>query len=453
MIDVLKTCLGRFPGEYADLRYEVDHIVMINLRGKVTHSISDSTRDGFHLRCLVDGGFSTHTFSDKKFLRKAVRETTKAAHLASRYVGEPIKFRFGPVVKENVTARPERDPRMVTLTEKLKLLQQYNKLVLKVSGIQTTNLGYREWIKKKYFVNSLGTELEMEQIITFISGEIMARDGTNIQNARVAVGGSEDFGRMIGREASFEAKAKIAVDLLKADPVRGGVYRVLLNPHMVGVFIHEAFGHFSEADLVVRNPGLLAKMPMGAKIGNDILTVTDDPGLYGRPGYRIYDDEGIRCEKVSLIKNGVLSGRLHSMETAADLDEPLNGHTIAVGCEHTPVVRMGNIYVEPGKAGFDQLLSSIETGLYICDAKGGSTMGDQFAFGAQYGYEIRGGKLGKMVRDINMSGNLFRTLKEVVAVGGDSEFGESGGCGKRNQTNPQSGSGGPHMVIDNVVIG
>jgi len=453
MIDVLKAGLGKFQGEYADLRYEVDHVVQINLRGKVTQSISDSTRDGFHLRCLVDGGFSTHTFSDRKFLRKAVREAGKAARLARRYVGTPIKFEFGPVVKKKIACTPQEDPRSVSLSDKLKLLLRYNKLVMKVGKIQTTNFFYREWVKTKYFVNSLGTELEMEQIIAFISGEILARDGNDMQNVRVAVGGGDDFGRMRGREQSFDEKAKIAVELLKAEPVKGGVYTVLLNPNMVGVFIHEAFGHFSEADLVVKNPGLLAKLAMGGRIGSEPLSVVDDPTLYGRPGFRVYDDEGIKCEKVSLIKNGVLSGRLHSLETARELGESLNGHTIAVGCEHTPVVRMGNIYIEPGRQSFQELLASIADGLYVCDAKGGSTMGDQFAFGAQYGYEIKSGKLGRMVRDINMSGNLFKTLKEVVAVGNDPAFSEAGGCGKRGQTNPQSGSGGPHTIINNIVIG
>ncbi|MEO0226214.1 MAG: TldD/PmbA family protein, partial [candidate division WOR-3 bacterium] len=355
MVNYLRAGLAEFQGEYADLRYEIDRIVQINVRGKEINYISDSTKDGFHLRCLVDGGLATQSFSDRRYLKKAIKQATRAARMAGRYVSSPIRFKAGPVVKERVLCRPREDPRKVSLNEKLKLLLHYNRLVLSLSKIQSTNFFYREWVRTKYFVNSLGSELEQEQVIAFISGEIIARDGNTIENVRVAVGGGDDFSRMRKREDQFEAKAKIAIDLLRAEPVAGGVYEVLLNPHMVGVFIHEAFGHFSEADLVYKNPGLLNKLQIGTTIGSEVLTVIDDPTLYGRPGYRTYDDEGTACKKVYLIKDGRLQGRLHSIETAFALNEEPNGHAIAVGWEYTPLVRMGNIYIAPGEMSFEEL--------------------------------------------------------------------------------------------------
>ncbi len=453
MIDLLKKKIANCKTDYADLRFEVDRIVRINMRGKEINSISDSVKEGYHVRVLAKGGLSTNTICDKKQLSGALRTSRKAARLSSRYVGQKIQFKTPPVLKEKVIVTPKEDPRSVTLKEKLELLKHYNDLILSVPAVQSTNLIYSEWTRQKYFVNLLGAEIEQEQILCFISGEIIARTGTKIENIRVAIGGCDDFSKMRNREDLIERRAKIAVDLLNAEPVRSGVYRVLLNPHMVGVFIHEAFGHLSEADSLVENPGLLKRLPIGMQIGTECLSVIDDPTLYGYPGYRVYDDEGVRCSRTYLIKNGTLSGHLHSMATAASLDEELSGHCIAVGWNYTPIVRMGNIYIEPGNKSYEELLSSIEDGLYLCDAKGGSTMGDQFAFGAQYGYEVKNGKLGKMVKCINMSGNLFKTLKEIIAVGNDLGFNEAGGCGKDGQLNPASGTGGPHTIIDNIVIG
>ncbi|MFN3699311.1 MAG: metallopeptidase TldD-related protein, partial [Dictyoglomus sp.] len=119
---------------------------------------------------------------------------------------------------------------------------------------------------------------------------------------------------------------------------------------------------------------------------------------------------------------------------------------------YAPIVRMGNIFIEPKDKTLEELLDLLGDGLYILDAKGGQTSGENFTFGAQYGFEVKGGKIGKMVRDINISGNLYQTLKDIVAIGKDFELSEVGGCGK-GQLNIRSCHGGPHILVKNVVIG
>ncbi|MCK4655062.1 MAG: TldD/PmbA family protein, partial [Candidatus Cloacimonetes bacterium] len=110
------------------------------------------------------------------------------------------------------------------------------------------------------------------------------------------------------------------------------------------------------------------------------------------------------------------------------------------------------IYIEPQKDSFENLLNKLGDGLYIIDAKGGQTSGENFTFGAQYGYIVKKGKITGMIRDINMSGNLYKTLKDITVVGNDLELTKTGGCGK-GQTNIRSCHGGPHILIKNVVIG
>lgn len=453
MIEELKKGLSLCDEKYADIRYEVDEMTRMTYRGRELETFSNSIQSGFHLRVLGGGGLCTSSFNDVKDFPQTLKETSSAAKVSRKYRDKEIDFKLSEPVKEKVIPKPGVNPRGISLEEKLKLLSHYNELVLQMPKIQSTILTYYEWVKNKFYVNTQGNQIEQQQIICGISGEIIARDGESIENVRVAVGGSEDFGKIRNREDVFKHKAKIVRDLLDAEKVSPGVYRVLLNQSMVGVFIHEAFGHFSEADLVKDNPGLLKRLKIGAELAPDFLNVVDDPTQYGHPGYYVYDDEGVKGRKTYLIKNGVLSGRLHSMETAYDMQGELTGNGIAVSWKFTPIVRMSNIFIEPGTKDFDELLALVDSGLYICDAKGGSTMGDQFAFGAQYGYQIRDGKLGRLLKGINMSGNLFVTLRNILAVGNDLKFGERGGCGKHGQTNPQSGSGGPHTVIDKVIIG
>ncbi len=194
------------------------------------------------------------------------------------------------------------------------------------------------------------------------------------------------------------------------------------------------------------------RMKIGSPLGNEVLSIADDPTLPGQLGFYRYDDEGVRTRRVQLMKNGILTGRLHSRRTAAAFGEPLSGHCVAEDYRFAPIIRMGNIFIEPGKATFEDLLDALGDGLYLLYHAGGQTSGENFTFGAQYGYEVKSGKLGPMIRDINLSGNLYRTLKNIHAVGNDLVLSKVGGCGK-GQMNIRSCNGGPHILVKDVVIG
>jgi TldD protein len=218
------------------------------------------------------------------------------------------------------------------------------------------------------------------------------------------------------------------------------------------VFTHEAFGHFSEADIIETLPAMREKMQLGNKLGNNVVNIVDNATLPDQVGFYKYDDEGVRVRTTQLMKDGVLVGRLHSRRTAAEFDEPVSGHCVAEDYRYAPIVRMGTIFIEPGTHSFEELTTMLNDGLYIIDAKGGQTEGENFTFGAQYGYVVKNGKVGEMIRDINISGNLYQTLQDIVAVGNDLELSKIGGCGK-GQLNIRSCSGGPHILVNNLVIG
>jgi len=221
---------------------------------------------------------------------------------------------------------------------------------------------------------------------------------------------------------------------------------------MAGVFTHEAFGHFSEADIIETLPAMREKMKIGNKLGNDVLNIVDNALLPDQLGFYKYDDEGVKVHPTQLMKNGILTGRLHSRRTAAEFKEPISGHCVAEDYRYSPIVRMGNIFIEPGENSFEELLAMLGDGLYILNAKGAQTAGENFTFGAQCGYVIKNGKLGEMKRDINISGNLYKTLKDIVAVGNDFILSKAGACGK-GQLNIRSCNGGPHILVKNLIIG
>jgi len=455
MKDRLAAIAAELPADHADIRFEENRKVRILYEGKKLKEVSSSTSSGGHVRAYTDGGKAISSFSDPERAAPMAQSTCASASVAGGLREKKLRIADAPVLTDTFPVAPTVDPRQVPLQEKLELAAHYNAIILEHPNVVTTQTAYDEFASHRLFVNNEGTAIEYELLNCGIVGFIVTKKQNVVQRVRFAFGGCEEYGRLLDREEDLKNQIAKACALLDAEPVKAGVVPVILDPSEAGVFIHEAFGHLSEGDGLQNNPAFRARLQIGTRLGGGFLNVSDDPTLEGRPGHFLVDDEGVRGVKTPLITEGILTGRLHSRETAAEFGEPLSGNMRAVDARYTPLVRMSNIFIEPGSSSFDEMVSSIDRGYYLVGAKGGQTSGDQFTFGAQWGYRIEDGKLGPMVRDINMSGELFSTLRAISMIGDDLRFGERGGCGKGSpmQTNRKSGTGAPHIKIDAVTIG
>lgn len=453
MKEILSKALSKIDAEYADIRYEENEITRIHYAGKELKNISSSQMKGGHIRVVKNGGWGTNSFNEPAEIDKSTKMAQQAAGQVGASIKKRVKLASVPVVQETVRVASRKDPRKISFDQKKQLLELYNNMILAHPEIKTTNAVYREEYTRRYFITTEGTYIDQEILIVLASFGMIAKAGNLIQTVGVSIGGSPDYTRLEGREKLIEEKAKAVIDLLKAEPVKAGNYMVILDPDLAGVFTHEAFGHMSEADSIMFNPSMRQEMTMGRQLGRPILNIIDNGSLPDSIGSYKFDDEGVVSRQTYLIKKGILGGRLHSRETAAEFNEPLSGNTRAVDYNFTPIVRMSNIFIEPGTTPFDEMIASVKDGLYLVSGKGGQTIGDMFTFGAQYGYVIKNGKLGQMIRDINLSGNVFTTLMNISAIGNDLKIGESGGCGKGSQMLTGSGYGSPHVKIDTLTIG
>ena len=257
-----------------------------------------------------------------------------------------------------------------------------------------------------------------------------------------------------GMEEKAENVKRRALELIKAKPVEGGNYRVILDPHLAGVFAHEAFGHLSEADFLHENPRMREQMSLGRRFGPEFLNIIDDGGIEGLAGYVPYDDEGVPAVRSELIKNGLLNGRLHSRETAALMNEDLTGNARSMHPGYQPIVRMTNTYIDNGETSFDEMLARLDDGIYAIDMLGGMTDLEMFTFSSAYAYRVRHGKISEMLRDVVLTGNVFQTLHDILAVGNDLKHqGGLGGCGKAGQSPLPVSTGSPHILVAPVLIG
>lgn len=452
MLERLRSMIEGVQADFVDIRYEIKTETLVDFVGKELKSVGSNTTDGYVVRVARNGGFSSATVTREEDVPRAIELAVEGADTIVNTGGKRNELAEVPVVTEVVRLQLDGDPRSMDIDAKIELTRKYNRLMLEQPDIETTNLTYREIGREKYYVNSEGTSVSEELVTTNIVGEVIAKRGDLVQNVRVAIGGADGFNRLLDRDDVFLERAGIARRLLDATPVKGGTYDVVLNPNLAGVFTHEAFGHFSEADIIEDNPTLREKMSLGARLGSDSVTIVADSTIPGQIGFYRFDDEGVAVKPVTLMDGGVLSGRLHSRTTAKGFGEPVSGHAVAEDMRYEPIVRMGTIYIKPGENSLDDLLARLGDGLYLLDGKGGQTSGENFTFGAQYGFIVEGGRIGPMIRDINIMGNLFSTLQNIEAVGDEMELSERGGCGK-GQLNIKSALGGPSVLIRKMVVG
>src|SRR5437588_735328 len=347
------------------------------------------------------------------------------------------------------------DVRGVPIAEKKRLLEAYNGELLTVSDrVVDTVASYRDEVSEYWYVNSEGTALhELRPEVTLSGTAVARRDGT-IEKGLESIGLRRGWNSVQDKAAGFREAAERAVQLLDAPMVTGAAYPVILDPELAGVFIHEAFGHLSEADFVYENPQAREMMTLGRRFGKPALNVGDNGAAAGLRGTLPFDDEGTPTQDTPLIKEGILVGRLHSRETAATMGERATGNARAISFRHPPIVRMTNTYIANGHGSFDDLIRDVKLGVYACGAFGGQTLLENFSFTAAYGRMIRDGHLAELVKDVVLAGNLFQTLDRIDHIAGDFRWNQmGGGCGKGGQAPLPVTEGAPHVRIEEALVG
>ena len=453
MRDRLTEALKAHNVEYADIRIEDKVNSWVNFRGPDLDTIGSSRTVGGIVRALWKGGWGYATFNDIDDLPKRVREACETAKLVGK---EQTHFAPTEPVVDSIKANLVRDFRQVPLAEKKALMEEYNRIILGYhEKIQTSNVRYADSFTSIWYANSEGTYLEEEVPDTNIMTVAVGRDEDIVQNGHETGGGMDGFQSVENFHDKARKSAQKAVELLSAPPVKGNKYTVVTDPMLTGVFTHEAFGHLSESDFVYENPQMQEIMVLGKRFGVDNLNIVDDGSREGGLGTHKYDYEGVSTRKNYLIKNGILIGRLHSRETAGKMKEPLSGNARAVFFQHPPIVRMTNTFIENGTAKFADMIKDIKLGVYALKMIGGQTAMEMFTFSAAYGYMIRDGQVAELVRDVVLTGNVFETLMNIDMIGDDLAFAPNGpgGCGKGDQHPLRVGLGGPHIRIQNCVVG
>jgi len=450
----LKQALQKADVDYCEIRFEDSRDTLIQYFGTALEKVQTSNLYGGNVRALSKGGWGFASFNSLDDLEANLELACSQAKAAGDIVNEESKLAPVPIVDEDVCPEWTLHPEAVSLDEKIRILGNYHKLVLSYDNIPSSTVVYQERCTTLYFANSEGTSIRQEKL-DFAAGVIAnGRKGDISVSQVVGIGSSLGIDQLINLDDAIKEMCERTQKLLDAPSIIAGVYPVVCDPIHTGLFVHEAFGHLSEADDLCNNPDFLKAMTLGRVLGKPILNIYDTGDALRSRGGLIFDDEGVKCRRAELVKEGKLVGRLNNRWSAAVLGEEVTGSARAISYLYPPIVRMRSTCIESGESTFDEMIKDIELGVYAVGAAGGQTNGEMFNFGASYGYMIRDGKLAELVRDVKLMGNVFTTLENIDMIGNDpiSRSGP-GGCGKNEQFPLPASGRCPHIRIQNVIVG
>ncbi len=452
--NLLSDLLARYSSrvDYLMIRFEEAEGTDILLRSDKVETLSEGISIGGHVRACFKGGWGISSFNQLATIEDRIEEAIAAA----RIVGDEETTLAPICAVQAVCELPliGTDPRKISLAQKKELCDRYTDLLKSADHrITTTSVRYGDSAQRVIIATSEGTFIEQSWVDMEMRFAATARSGETVQTGRETTGSRKAFEDLLNLDEQVKSSAARAVAALSLPPVKGNTYTVVIDPILTGLFVHEAFGHLSEADMAYENPDLLEVMTIGRRFGSQELQIFDGAAPQGHRGSYFYDDEGTPATTTQLIKDGILVGRLHSRETAGKLDEAPTGNARCLNYHYAPIVRMTNTWIERGKTPVADLFTGIKEGVYARNWLGGMTNGEMFTFSAGEAWMIRNGKIAEPVKDVTLSGNVFQTLADIEAVGDDFYWDESGGCGKGGQNGLSVGCGGPSLRIRDVVVG
>jgi TldD protein len=458
MRDVAEAVLNLLPRdvEYADVRV-VDRrhelvLVERNGPGEVRHEKSV----GVGVRVIVGGqwGFAATHRLDPRGLSEAVREAVGQA----RVVGGGEKILLGDPVTTRARWRSPMvtDPFTVPLSTKLDLL------AATVAEAETAGPLLRQieasidlFRDDKVFANTEGALIE--QTITESGAGLMtvASDGEDVQRRsypqavqRPIRGQRGDFATAgfehITSLRMPEEAARIgdeAVALLRAPRCPEEVTTLIVTGAQLALLLHECAGHPMEADRALGAEVSLAGGTYATperrgnyRFGTPIVSIYADATIPGALGSYGYDDEGVPAQRTELVREGIFVGYMSGRESAAALDGQSTGAARADGWQRIPLVRMTNLCLEPGDSSLAEMIDGTKRGVLL-DMTKGVSIDDQrmsFRLGAEAGWEIRDGRVGRMLKNCSFTGVTPRFWAECDALAGPEEFRIHGipSCGK-----------------------
>jgi TldD protein len=441
--------------DQADLYFQSSHSESWVLEDGIVREGSHNIDQGVGVRA-ISGEKTGFAYSDEIILPALTQAATAARSIASH--GDNGQLQAWHKTSSTILYSDKDPLNSITTEEKVGLLKQLDQaarqkdprvkqVMIGLTGSQTTIL----------VANNEG----------ILSGDVrpLVRLNVNIiveEDGKIEKGGSGGGGRFgyeyflkDGMAMSYVEEAlEQALINLKAEAAPAGTMPVVLGPGWPGILLHEAIGHGLEGDFNRKETSAFSGR-IGERVAAEEVTVVDDGTIENRRGSLNVDDEGTPTSSITLIERGILKGYMQDKHNARLMGVAPTGNGRRESYAHLPMPRMTNTYMLGGNHDPEEIISSVDKGIYAVQFGGGQVdiTNGKFVFSASQAYKIENGKITTPIKGATIIGNGPDVLTRVSMVGNDMALDSGiGTCGKDGQSVPV-GVGQPTIRIDDITVG
>jgi TldD protein len=452
----LGTALER-KADYADLYFEFRSAEALTLEESIVNKTAKSISQGVGVRVCAEDR-TGYAYSDEVTVDRMRLAAETARAIADQRGKNPGAVQVGTRVSGHELYAIETSPTEIPIREKVRLLEEIDREARAVDPrIKMVVASFAAEDKVVMVVNSDGRIAADRQPLCRLNVSVIAEDGGNRQTGTFGGGGRVEWGFFLDderwRQYAREAARQALINLEAIDAPAGEMV-VVLGPGWPGVMLHEAVGHGLEGDFNRKKTSTFSGR-IGQRVASELCTVVDDGTIPSRRGSLNIDDEGTPTRRNVLIEKGILRGYLQDRLNARLMHVEPTGNGRRESFAHIPMPRMTNTFMLAGDSTREDIIRSVERGLYAVNFGGGQVdiTSGKFVFSASEAYLIEDGHITRPVKGATLIGNGPEALTRVSMVGNDLELDAGvGTCGKNGQTVPV-GVGMPTVRIDAMTVG
>ena len=439
--------------DFADLFVEENQLSTIQFLSSKVNEIKSGIDFGIGIRLIYNNDV-VYGYTNSKNLDDLIELTHKLGALNKKQqVSNPTPLAHKAVQNiHQVTTGLSND---VALDEKVRYLTQLDQWVREESEkIVQASLMSIQRKQKVHIFNSEGLDISDQRDYIRFGISAIAADAGEQHSAFEGPGALKgwEFSKEINGQEIAKTVARVALTKLTAEPCPAGKMPVIIDQGFGGVIFHEACGHLLETTSVAKKASVFHDK-MGEMIAHEALSAVDDGTIASSWGSINIDDEGMETQKTQLIKNGKLVGFLSDRVGAAKCDIPRTGSARKQNYKFAPASRMRNTYIEAGKDKFEDMISSIDKGIYCKRMGGGSVMPGtgEFNFNADESYLIEDGKITRPLKSATLIGQGDEIMTKISMVSDNLSL-SAGMCGSVSGGVPVT-VGQPAIKVDEILVG
>ncbi|HID94500.1 MAG TPA: TldD/PmbA family protein [Candidatus Latescibacteria bacterium] len=442
---------------YADIRIVELTSESLEIKNGSPEEISSIEESGFAIRVISDGawGFASSSQIETREIERAVDLALRIARASATLKSGDVHLSPVEPIRADYRTPFRKDPLEVSIDEKLDLLLKADALMRKQPEIRISRAFMSIWKTHKTFASTEGSFIKQEIVecgagisaTAVRDGEVQTRSYPNSFRGNYATSGYE-YIESLGLVENAERISSQAIQLLSADRCPSKTTTVIIDGSQLALQIHESCGHPVELDRVFgtevsyAGASFLTTDKLGNfRYGSPIVNIVADATVKEGLGTFGFDDEGVPARRTQIVKEGIFVGYLTSRETAAKMGWRSNGSMRADSWKKMPLIRMTNINLEPGEWRLEEMIADTKEGIYFETNRSWSIddLRLNFQFGTEIAWEIKNGKLGRMLKNPTYTGITPQFWRSCDAIG-NGEYWRMWGT-------PNCGKGEPQQVI------